>query len=251
MSTSVRSAALVALIASAHGCGRPPSSPTARSSSMDITGTLELDGRPLGDVALALVADDGRTVAVARSDAAGRFSLPRAAVPAAPSTSWVVAKLQAPVVGAVAAPVTAGGAPIALVASTAQSATLTVDLELPPGAAPVAWYEVSVTPTRLDGVPAPALRTLTLDGMGPARSNSYHKLRVAGSRAQLRVLPGIYEVRAAHVVDGPKQVPPPASWVSGSARLDDDRVVAADLEYVSIDVRRDTRLRVAMVPASD
>ncbi|HEX8112212.1 MAG TPA: hypothetical protein VF516_30975, partial [Kofleriaceae bacterium] len=76
MSTSVRSAALIALIASAHGCGRPPSSPPARSSSMDITGTLELDGRPLDDVALALVADDGRTVAVARSDAAGRFSLP-------------------------------------------------------------------------------------------------------------------------------------------------------------------------------
>lgn len=218
---------------------------------MDITGTLELDGRPLGDVALALVTDDGRTVAVARSDAAGRFSLPRVAVPAAPSTSWVVAKLQAPVVGAVAAPVTPGGAPVALVASTAQSVTLTVDLELPPGAAPVDWYEVSVTPTRLDGVVAPALRTLTLDGMGPARSNAYHKLRVEGTRAQLRVLPGTYDVRAAHIVDGPKQVPPPASWVSGSARLDDGRVVAADLEYVSVDVRRDTRLQVAMVPASD
>ena len=220
-------------------------------TTADITGTLELDGRPLGDVALALVADDGRTVAVARSDAAGRFSLPRAAVPAAPATSWVVAKLQAPVVGAVAAPLTAGGPPIALAASTAHAATLTIDLELPPGAAPVDWYEVSVTPTRLDGVPAPALRTLTLDGMGPARSNSYHKLRVTGTRAQLRVLPGTYDVRAAHVVDGPKQVPPPARWVSGSARLDDGRTVAADLEYVPVDVRRDTRLRVTMVPASE
>lgn len=217
---------------------------------MDITGTLELDGRPLGEVALALVAEDGRTVAVTRSDAKGRFSLPRAAVPAAPATSWVVAKLQAPVVGAVAAPVTTG-APIALVASTSQSATLTIDLELPPGAAPVDWYEVSVTPTRLDDVPAPALRALTLDGMGPARSNTYHKLRVEGVRAQLRVLPGTYDVRAAHVVDGPKQVPPPASWVSGSARLDDGRVIAADLEYVPIDVHRDTRLRVTMIPASD
>jgi len=76
---------------------------------MDIPGTLELDGRPLGDVELSLVTDDGRTVAVARSDAAGRFSLPRTAIPAAPSMSWVVAKLQGPVVGAIAAPVTAGG----------------------------------------------------------------------------------------------------------------------------------------------
>lgn len=36
-------------------------------TSADITGTLELDGRSLGDVALALVAEDGRTTAVARS----------------------------------------------------------------------------------------------------------------------------------------------------------------------------------------
>ncbi|HSK00204.1 MAG TPA: hypothetical protein VK932_03145 [Kofleriaceae bacterium] len=251
MSPSVRHAALVALIASAHGCGRPPSSPTARSSSMEITGTLELDGRPLGDVALALVADDGRTVAVARSDDAGRFSLPRAAAPAAPATSWIVAKLQAPVVGAVAAPVPAGEATVALVASAAQAVTLTLDVELPPGAAPVDWYEVSVTPTALDGVPAPALRTLTLDGMGPARRNAYHELRVEGVRAELRVLPGTYDVRAAHIVDGPKQVPPPASWVSGGAALDDGRVIAADLEYVAVDVHRDTRLRVTMVPAHD
>lgn len=218
---------------------------------MDITGTLELDGHPLADVALSLVADDGRTVAIARSDAAGRFTLPRAAAPAAPSTSWVVAKLEAPVVGAVAAPVTAGGAPIALAASTAHAATLTVDVELPPGAAPVDWYEVSVTPTRLDGVPAPALGTLTLDGMGPARRNAYHNLRIEGTRAELRVLPGTYDVHVAHVVDGPKQIPPPAGWVSGRAVLDDGRPVAADFEYVPVDVQRDTRLRVTMVPASD
>ena len=70
---------------------------------MEITGTLALDGRPLADVELALVTDDGRTVAIARSDRAGGFSLPRAAAPAAPATSWVVAKLQAPVIGAVVA----------------------------------------------------------------------------------------------------------------------------------------------------
>jgi len=216
---------------------------------MDITGTLELDGRLTGDVVLALVADDGRTVAVTRSDAAGRFSLPLAAAPAAPAMSWVVAKLQAPMVGAVATSVTAGGAPIALAASSAQAVTLTIEVELPVGVAPVDWYEVSATPTALDGVPAPVLRTLTLDGMGPARSNAYHKLRVKGAQAQMRVLPGVYDVRVAHIVDGPKQVPPPASWVSGSASLDDGRVVTADLEYVSVDVHRDTRLRVTMVPA--
>jgi hypothetical protein len=150
-----------------------------------------------------------------------------------------------------AAPVTAGGAPIALVASAARAVTLTIDVELPPGAAPVDGYEVSVTPMALDGVPAPALRTLTLYGMGPARRNAYHELRIEGARAELRVLPGTYDVRAAHVVDGSKQVPPPASWVSGSASLDDGRVLAADLEYVAVDVHRDTRLRVTMVPAHD
>ncbi|HEX3758004.1 MAG TPA: hypothetical protein VHW23_04840 [Kofleriaceae bacterium] len=251
MAISVWHAALIALIASAHGCGHPPAAAAARSNSMDITGTLELDGRPLADVALALVADDGRTVAVAvaRSDAAGRFSLPRAAAPAAPATSRVVAKLQAPVIGAVAAPVTGG--PIALAASTAHAVTLTIDIELPPGAAPVEGYEVSVTPTGLDGVPAPALRTLTLDGMGPARSNAYHKRRIAGARAELRVLPGTYDIQALHIVDGPKQVPPPASWVSGGGALDDGRAIAADLGYVRVDVHRDTRVRVTMVPASD
>jgi hypothetical protein len=216
---------------------------------MDITGTLEVDGRPLGDVALALVADDGRTLAVARSDAAGRFSLLRGA---ATPTSWVVAKLQAPVVGAVAAPVPADAAPIALAASTAKAATLTADIELPPGAAPVDWYEVSVTPTSLDGVPAAALRTLTLDGMGPARSNSYHKLRVTGGKLRVRVLPGVYDLRVAHIVDGPKPIPPaPALWVSGHAALSDGRVVAADLEYILVDVHRDVALRVTMVPARD
>lgn len=100
-------------------------------------------------------------------------------------------------------------------------------------------------------MPAPALWTLTLDGMGPARRNAYHALRVEGARAQLCILPGTYDVRAAHIVDGPKQVPPPASWVSGSASLDDGRVIAADLEYVAVDVHRDTRLRMTMVPVYD
>jgi hypothetical protein len=215
---------------------------------MDITGTLEVDGRPLGDVALALVGDDGRTLAVARSDAAGRFTLPRSG---APPTSWVVAKLQAPVVGAVAAPVTADGAPLALTASSARAATLAAEIELPPGAAPVEWYEASVTPTELDGVPAPALRTLTLDGMGPARSNSYHKVRVSDGVLRLRVLPGVYDLRIAHVVDGPKRVPPVPGWVSGSATLADGRVIAADLEYVPVDVHGDVALRVTMVPMRD
>jgi hypothetical protein len=240
-------ARLVALTAAAQlACGSTPAPPPERTA-MQITGTLALDGRPLGDTVLALVADDGHTLAVTRSDPAGRFALP-----AAPPRSWVIAKLRGPLIGGAAAQVATDGAPVHLAVTTADAATLAVDIELPAGAAPVDWFEVSVTPTALAGTPAAVLRTLTLDGVGPARSNAYEKLRVDRPAARLRVVPGSYDLRVAHVVDGPKRIPPvPASWVSGRATLADGRVVAADLEYVAIDVRGDTRVRVAMVPASE
>ena len=214
---------------------------------MEITGTLTLDSHPLAEVEFALVSNDGRTTAIARSDSAGRFSLPRAA---ATPASWVVAKLQQPVIGAMVAPATASE-PLVLALSTAACVTITIDVALPQGAAPVDWFEVSITPTALDGVAAPALRTLTLDGMGPARRNSYVKQQVEGTRTQFRVLPGRYDVRTAHIVDGPLQRSPPASWVSGGGVLDDGRTVAADLEYLPVDIHRDTHLRVTMVPAGE
>src|SRR4051812_27102834 len=124
MSRLVQYVALLALIASVPACERTPASPTiVRTSSMEITGTLTLDGHPLAEADLALVGDDGRTTAIARSDSAGRFSLARAGAP----TSWVVAKLQQPIVGAVVAPVPAG-ATVALAVSSATCATLTVDV---------------------------------------------------------------------------------------------------------------------------
>jgi len=240
-------AASVPLIASLHmACARHPQpTPTVRTQSMDVTGVLQVDGHPVGEAAIALVADDGRTVAAGHSDAGGRFALPAGA---AFQSGWVVAKLHAPVVGAIAAPVAADRAPITLAVSTSAAVTLTVDIDPPQAADPVRWFDVTVTPTSQDGVPAAALRALTLDGIGPARSNAYHKLRVTGLTSRLRVLPGTYDVRVAHVVEDSKRIPPvPSNWVSARATLEDGRVVVADLEHLSVNVRRDVEMRVAMV----
>jgi hypothetical protein len=215
---------------------------------MAVTGTLEVDGHAVGNVALALVADDGTTLAVTRSDPAGRFSFPRSAAP----SSWVIAKLHEPVVGAVAARATTDGSPVLLTSSTASCATLAADIALPPGADPVAWFDVSVTPTSQDGIPVVVLRTLTLDGVGPARTNAYHKLRVQGSKLHVRVLPGGYDLHVAHVIERPKSPPPsPTNWISDRATLRDGTVVAADLGYFAVDLHHDLELRVTMVPARD
>lgn len=216
---------------------------------MDVTGTLEVDGHYLGDVMIALVAGDGTTVAVTRSDADGRFLLPRST---APATGWLVAKLHEPIVGAVVAPLTSDGAPVKLAASTAAAVTLSANIELPPGATPVDWFDVSVTPTSQDGVPAAALRTLTLDGMGPARRNAYHKLRVQGPKLRLRALPGTYDLHVAHAVERPKAPPPlPPNWVSGSGTLRDGTVINADLDYLAVDLHHDVELHVTMAPSGD
>jgi hypothetical protein len=239
-------AAVVTLIgALLAACDRQPMlPPTPRTPFMDVTGTLEVDGHPVGDVAMALVSSDGSTVAVAQSDAAGRFTLPAGV---AFGSGWVVAKLHAPVIGGVAAPVAADRDSLRLSVSTADAMTLTLEIELPEGAAPVSWFDVAVTPTSQDGVPSAALSSLTLDAMGPARSVAFHKARLSGATLRLRVLPGTYDVRVAHVVDDSKRVPPvPPNWVGTRATLGDGRVLAADLDHISVDVRRDVELRVAL-----
>lgn len=221
-------------------CGHAPvPTPTENMGMKDVTGTVMLDGVPQRDVELSLVTSDGRTVAAARSGADGAFHAPRG------DAAWVVAKLRGPaLVGAVVQRL--GDGALALDASTARAATVTASMQLPGGVPAVDWYEVSLTPTALDGVPDQVLRTVTLDGMGPARVNALASQRT-GSRAELRVVPGQYTLVVTHVVEQPKSPAHEISYVTGGGVIGGQRV-AASLDALSIDARHDVAVTVEMVP---
>lgn len=212
----------------------------------DLSGTFLVDAAPAAGIEVSLLGADGAVLAATRSDAAGGFAFPAAQRARARS---VVAKVYEPVLGAVAAPVSQTGAGLALRLDTSAARALTLVLALPAGAPAVPWFDLSLTPTALTGLSPAELGALTLDGAGPARRDAYRHVRVHERRVTVRVLPGTYDVRVEHFVDGPK-APPSASWLGARATARDGSVVEADLGYLPLEVRDDTELVVELRASS-
>lgn len=208
-----------------------------------VRGRLEVDHQPISDAEIVLLDAAGQAVEAVVSDAVGRFAFARSGVS-------VVGKLHAPLVGAAYAPITNG--PVTLTAVLRDAATLTVEIDLPAGAAPVEWFDVELTPHVLVGVSPEAVQTLTLDGTGPARRGNYHKARVAEPRITLRVQPGSWDLKVSHIVERGKPMrSAPPNWQGSSLLLADGTQVDAELGRVRIEIARDLAVRIAMRSVAD
>lgn len=214
-----------------------------------VSGTLEVDHRPVDGAEVVLLAPGGRAVEATHSDATGHFVF---AAQSVPPGAAVLGKLHAPLVGAAYARVGPAGGPVALAAAASGAAALSVSIELPGGAAPVDWFDVEVTPRALSGVPLEAVNALTLDGTGPARRGNYHTVRVTEPRASLRLLPGSWDLKVSHIIERGKPVrSAPPNWIGGRLTLPGGTQVDAELGSMRVEVTRDVEVRVAMRPFAE
>lgn len=246
---TTRACALVAIVAAAAGCGRGrrDARDAAPAPRGPVWGQVTVDGRPQGRVSVVLAGADGRAVASTWADGEGRFELAAPAGAYDGGPRWVVAKLHDPVIGAAAAPWSTPS-PIALAVAGDATATLDVIIELPPGADLDHSVELELTPDALVGLPDAATQTLPYDGTGGAVS-AYHTTRVIGTRRRLRLMRGVYQLRASSIVDrGTTREPHPPDWIADHAIRADGTTVAAKGGTLHLAVDGDAALRVIMVP---
>lgn len=212
----------------------------------DLEGRVTVDGIPQGGTTVVIAGPSGRAVAETTAGHDGRFGFDRAQLEG-DGERWVVAKLADPVVGAVAAPVSATS-PVELAVTPAQTVMLDVVIEFPPKADVGFSVDVDVDANKLDGVPDAATKALPFASTGTSVGEYVHT-RVATSHRLLRVMRGSYSVSASSYVEwGLTRDPHPPNWMTDRAILPDGSVVRTRSGAVHLTLEHDTVVRLIMVP---
>lgn len=161
---------------------------------MPVTGTLTLDGRPVRDADVLLVADT-TVLALSKTAADGSYQLDADAS----DRALVVARLRAPVVGVWVAPAR-GGTDFKLTGD--ELVDVHLDFQVPAGVVHD-WLDVKLTPRR-DEIPP---RIVLATGIKPGLAEAMYAERLVSPTFDVRVRRGLYDLRAYRIVDAPKGAP--------------------------------------------
>jgi hypothetical protein len=200
-----------------------------------ITGTLSVEGRPVGgqDV-LALAGDE--VVAIALSDDLGRFSLD------APDGATVIGKVRTGTYGVVARVAEAGGgADLDLRGPLpALEIVLESEHELP------ARVDLTLDPVRLAGVPDELMLYTRIRGPGVMEGH-FGRGVIDGGRARVRVQPGLWRIAASSIDPDRTHV---RSLVTGRVQADGDEVAGDATGGFALEVAEDRRVTLVLRAAA-
>jgi hypothetical protein len=204
-----------------------------------IAGTVEIDGKPVAEVEVAVIDAEGTVVSAAETDEAGAFRLDTT------ESGWVVAKIRDPFVAVGVQPVSEQ---VHFALSEVDTVSLRGTIRFPDGV-PFDWVDVSVTPRALPGVPDPVLAKLLVVGTGPGKRGGYWNRRATTPEFSIRVQPGTHELRFEHVIDSaPMPFGGPTSLAGDVLTLDDgtrpERQYGAHRVEVSADRAFEVTMRV-------
>jgi hypothetical protein len=193
-----------------------------------ITGTLRVEGRPVGGQDVLAVAGD-QVVASTLSDDLGRFSLD------APDGATVLGKVRTGAYGVVTRVAQAGdgGADLDLDGPLAAlEIVLESEHELP------ARLDLTLDPVRLAGVPDELMLYTRMRSPGVMEGH-FGRGVIDGARASVRVQPGLWRIAASSIDPDRTHV---RSLVTGRGRVGDDEVEGDGAGGVAVDLSRDCRV---------
>jgi hypothetical protein len=201
-----------------------------------ITGTLRVEGRPVGGQDVLALAGE-RVVASALSDDLGRFSLD------APDGATVIGKVRAGAYGVVTLVAQArdGDADLDLGGPLpALEIVLESEEELP------ARVDLTLDPVQLAGVPDELMPYTRLRGPGVMEGHFGHGV-IDGARTSVRVQPGLWRIAASSIDPDRTHV---RSLVTGSARADGDEVDGDPAGGFALAVSRSRRVTLVLRAAT-